>query len=253
MRIITRSVLLAALASALIAADAPYAGKWKMNTSKSNFGDSIMTYETMPGGEIKATMDGMSYTFKADGKDYTTPWGFTSAWKTVDANTWQAANKVNGKTIEDGTVKLSADGKTLTVATKTQQANGGTSDNTTVFQRVSGGPGLAGKWKTKNMKSSVPGVMELISKPDGVTFKFVNDGATCDAKFDGKDYPATGAMFPSGWTCVMAKSGDGLDITWKKDGKATYMSNYTVSGKTLTELTAATGSSDKVKIIWEKQ
>jgi hypothetical protein len=53
---------------------------------------------------------------------------------------------------------------------------------------------------------------------------------------------------------MIAKSGDGgLDITWKKDGKALYRSNYTVSGKTMTELTSATGSSDKVKIIWEKQ
>ena len=30
------------------AADAPYAGKWKMNTARSNFGDTTMTYEQMP-------------------------------------------------------------------------------------------------------------------------------------------------------------------------------------------------------------
>jgi hypothetical protein len=249
-----RGALYAVIASGLIAADAPYAGKWKMNPAKSSFGDSIITYETMPGGEIKATMDGMSYTFKMDGKDYPTPWGFTSSWKTVDANSWDATSKVNGKVVESGTTKLSADGKTLTVETKAQQADGSTSNNTTVFQRVSGGPGLAGKWKTKNVRTSVPGVIELTAKPDGLTFTYVNDGASCDAKFDGKDYPATGAMFPAGWTCMIAKSGEnGLDITWKKDGKALYLSNYTVSGKTLTELTSATGSGDRVKIIWEKQ
>ena len=57
------------------AADAPYMGKWKMNVAKSNFGDTTMTYDQMPGGEMKVTMDGQSYTFKTDGKDNTTPWG----------------------------------------------------------------------------------------------------------------------------------------------------------------------------------
>ena len=50
------------------AADAPYAGKWKMNVAKSNFGDMTVTYEQMAGGEMKATADGQSYTFKTDGK-----------------------------------------------------------------------------------------------------------------------------------------------------------------------------------------
>ena len=52
------------------AADAPYAGSWKMNVAKSDFGDTTVTYEQMSGGEMKATMDGQSYTFKTDG-DYT--------------------------------------------------------------------------------------------------------------------------------------------------------------------------------------
>ena len=43
------------------AADAPYVGKWKMNVAKSDFGDTSITYGQMPGGEMKATMDGQSY------------------------------------------------------------------------------------------------------------------------------------------------------------------------------------------------
>ena len=69
------------------AADAPYAGKWKMNAAKSNFGESTVTYEQLPGGEMKTTMDGLSYTFKTDGKDNMTPWGMTVAVKAVDAKT----------------------------------------------------------------------------------------------------------------------------------------------------------------------
>jgi len=69
------------------AADAPYAGTWKMNVAKSNFGDSTDTYEMLSSGEIKGTMDGQSYTFRTDGKDNMTPWGMTLAWKAIDAET----------------------------------------------------------------------------------------------------------------------------------------------------------------------
>src|SRR5436853_7257652 len=107
-----------------VAADAPYAGKWKMNVAKSDFGEMKMSYEQMPGGEMKATMEGQSYTFKTDGKDYMTPFGSTAAWKTVDASTWEMIEKTNGKTISTSTVKLSSDGKMLTVDSKRAKADG---------------------------------------------------------------------------------------------------------------------------------
>src|SRR4051794_30763183 len=96
-----------------VAADAPYAGKWKMNPAKSNFGDTTATYEQMPGGEMKATADGQSYTFKLDGKDNMTPWGVTTAWKKVDGSTWEVTEKANGKVTSTSTMKLSGDGKML--------------------------------------------------------------------------------------------------------------------------------------------
>jgi len=92
------------------ATDPPYAGKWKMNIAKSDFGDTTVTYEQMSGGEMKATIDGQSYTFKTDGRDNMTPWGMTVAWKAVDANTWQMTEKTNGKVT---TLIVSAGGKTL--------------------------------------------------------------------------------------------------------------------------------------------
>ncbi len=44
-----------------MAADRPYAGKWKLNRAKSDFGDSTLTNEELPGGEMKQTTDGLSY------------------------------------------------------------------------------------------------------------------------------------------------------------------------------------------------
>jgi hypothetical protein len=239
------------------AADAPYTGKWKMNVAKSNFGDTTVTYEQMSGGEIKTTADGQSYTFKTDGKDTMTPWGVTVAWKAIDGNTWEMTEKTNGKVSSTSTAKLSADGKTLSVDAKRVMANGGTADESMTFQRVSGGPGLAGKWKTKNLKTSSPETMNLTPNgTDGLTISMANEGGVCDAKFDGKDYPSKGTMWPPGWTCVIAKNGaDGFDVTWKKDGKEMYKSTLTASagGKVLTEIGSAAGVNEKVKIVYDRQ
>jgi hypothetical protein len=238
-------------------APAPYAGKWKMNVAKSDFGETTGTYEKTPGGEIKFSADGVSYTFKTDGKDYKTPWGTTTAVKEVDAKTWESTDKINGKVVATSTLKLSADDKMLTVDAKRTKADGGTSNDSMVFQRVSGGPGIMGKWKTKNLKTSSPETMILSPKgSDGLTLSFGNEGGICDAKFDGKDHAATGSMWPPGWTCMIAKNGArAIDLFWKKDGKDMYKSTLTASadGKTLTESGSATGVNEKFTVVYDKQ
>src|SRR6266849_9365163 len=233
------------LCGLVAASDAPYAGTWKMNVAKSNFGESTMTYEQLPSGEMKATIDGQTYTFKTDGKDNMTPWGMTMAWKTVDPKTWELTEKTNGKVTATSTVKLSDDGKTLNVDAKRVKGDGGTSNDTVALQRVSGGPGLAGKWKTKKLNTNSPQTLSLTPKgSDGITISLGNEGGLCDAKFDGKDYPATGPVWPAGWTCVVAKDGArGVNLTWRKDGKDMYKSSLMASadGKTLTETGSAAG------------
>jgi len=181
-----RVVFCLALGAAVaIAADLPYAGKWKVNMAKSDFGQTTMTYEAMSGGEMKATADGQSFTFKADGKDYPTPWGTTVAFKSLDANSWDETDKLNGKVTGTSTIKLSADGKTLTVDSKNMQADGSTRNDNAVFQRVSGSAGLAGKWKTKNVKSSAPATLEVMaSGSDGLMLMSGTERGKCDAKFD---------------------------------------------------------------------
>lgn len=251
------AAVVALIAATLLAADLPYSGKWKLNAAKSDFGEMTVTYEQMAGGEMKFTADALSYTFKADGKEYPTPWGTTAAWKSVDATTWEATNRANAKVIGTDTVKLSADGKTLTVNSKNVKATGGTSDSAVVLQRVSGGPGLAGKWKTANVKASSPGVLEVAAKgADGLTLTYVDQNGVCDAKLDGKDHPAAGPMWPSGWTCAVSRNGErAFDVTWKKDGKPLYKSTFTASadGKTLTETGGAAGTTEKIKAVFDRQ
>jgi len=258
MRTLLRTAVLATLTvTGLVAAGLPYSGKWKLNVAKSDFGETTVSYEQVTGGGMKLTVDGVSYTFKTDGTEYPTPWGTTAAWKSIDATTWEAVNRAKGKVIATDTLNVSVDGKTLTVNSKVMKATGEASNDTIAYQRVSGGPGLAGKWKTANLKISSPGVLEIIGKgADGLVLTYIDQQGVCDGKLDGKDYPADGPMWSSGWTCTLAKNGDSaFDITWKKDGKALYKSTLSAlaDGKTLTEMGGAVGTTERIKAIYDLQ
>lgn len=241
----------------LTAADLPYAGTWKFNAAKSDLRESTVTFTQLASGEMQFNMDGQSYKFKTDGKDYPALFGQTAAWKQVDANTWVITGKLNGKTLTTQTVTLSADGNTKTVSFKRSRAHGLTFDDTVVYQRVSGGPGLAGKWKTRSLKSSSPGFMQLAaSGDDGLTLKIIDSNIVCDAKFDGKDYPATGSTVTPGFTLAIKKAGPrGVELTQKQNGKALYHSTMTVSadGKTLTSTGSPVGANETFKAVYDRQ
>jgi hypothetical protein len=259
--VLFRVILLVAVAgvaaTVLIAADPPYVGTWKLNPARSNFGETTVTYEAMADGQMKVTVSGQSFTFKADGKDYATPFGSVTAWKAVDASTWEVTNKADAKLTGTATYKLAADGKTLTVDNKNIMPSGETTRDTAVYERVSGGPGLAGKWKTKNVKIGSPGTVTIAPNgPDGLVLTFVEEKGTCSAKFDGKDHAASGPVWPAGWTCAIAKVGaSAFEVAWKREGKVMFKDTITASadGKVLTDVTAAPGATEKVTVVYERQ
>jgi hypothetical protein len=152
---------------------------------------------------------------------------------------------------------LSADGKTLTVAASGPRPAGGTFEQTTVYERMSGGPGLAGKWKTKNVQISAPTVVELRpSASDGLMISIPDFKVSADVKFDGKDHAVTGAGAPPGLTMAIQKSGPrSFQMTEKQNGKPIFQMTFTVSadGKTLTEEGAPVGVNEKFRAVYERQ
>ena len=212
-------------------------------------------FTSTPSGAIEYTADGQSYKFKTDGKDYLTPQGQTAAWKRIDSSTVETTYKLNGKVIGTETTKFAGD--TLTVHSKGPKPGGGNYDDTAVYQRVSGGPGMYGKWKTKNFTSSAPSVMELTaSGDDGLTVKIPDFQITSEAKFDGKDYPFGGPTVAAGFTIALKKSGPrGFEMTEKQNGKPLYQVTMTVSddGKTLIETGGAVGVNEKIKAVYDRQ
>jgi hypothetical protein len=249
--------MVAASAALAAAADPPYAGKWKMNPAKSNFGETTVTYEQLASGEMQATAEGQPYKFRLDGKDYPAVFGSTATWTTVGPTSWQTVWKMNGKVLATDTLTLSPDDKSLTVQTKGTKPNGEAIDTTVVSERVSGGPGLAGKWKTQNLKSNSPSTLELTpSGSDGLTLKIVDMQLVCETKVDGKDYPCTGPTLSAGWTIALTSASPrSLAMAVKNNGKVLYKVQYTVSadGKTLTETGSATTVNEKVTVVYDRQ
>lgn len=239
------------------AADPPYIGTWKMNPAKSNFGETTLTYEQLASGEMQATIEGQTYKFRLDGKDYPAPYDLTAAWTAVSPTSWKTVWKLKGFAFSTETLTLSADGKTLTVTAKGTKPNGEPLDSTIVSERVSGGPGLAGKWKTKNLNTSSPSVLELAtSGTDGLTLKIVDMDLVCNGKVDGKDHPCTGPTIAEGWTVALTSAGPrALGMVVKNKGTVISKVQYTVSedGNTLTEAGTTTATGEKVTVVYDRQ
>ena len=143
---------LLAIASAVIAADAPdpVIGTWKLNTAKSTGAtlprSETRTYAASAGGIAltwkRVGADGketsVETTFKYDGKDYPvtgSPDFDALSVKRVDANTVDSTQKRMGKAV--GTTKrtVSKDGKTLTLVSKLTNAKGEVVNTTLVYDR----------------------------------------------------------------------------------------------------------------------
>jgi hypothetical protein len=253
------AVLLAVLAAAvsLTAADLPWVGQWKINVAKSNFGEETTTYADVGAGEIEVTFEGRTWKFKMDGKDYADPLGGTSAWRQMDASSWETVNKLKGKVLSTEVSRLSADGKTLTVVAKGTRPNGRAFENTYELTRLSGGPGLPGKWKTSKVTLSGPSLIEITPfETDGLTLRIVDTGATWSAKFDGKDNPVKGVNIVDGLTIALERTGPtSLGFVQKQNGKETFKGTLTVSadGKAMTSTGSAAGTNERTTAVYDRQ
>jgi hypothetical protein len=235
----------------------PYAGKWQLNVAKSDFGETTLTFENRSSGEMQLTTSGQSYTFRLDGKDYPALYGRTAAWTRIDANTWQTVNKQGSQTVVTEKTTISPDGKTLTVVAIGPKPAGGKFEQTIVYERVSGERGLAGKWKTKNVKTSAPTVLEIAaSGADGLRISVPDFQMAVEMKFDGKDYPVTGGpAVPPGMTMSIQKQDPrAFTLTEKQNGKPIFSMTLTVSedGKTLTEEGAPVGVAEKFRAVYDR-
>jgi len=246
-------------ATAVFAADSPFAGTWKLNPAKSEFTGTTIAFAQEAGGGMKMTADGQSYTFKVDGKSYPAFMGNAVTWTQVNPSTWQADYRKpdTGVALVTQVLALSPDGKTLTATYKGSKPSGEAFEDSAVFQRVAGTAGLAGTWKSAKVQISSPDILQITAgKDDGFVFAVPAYKMTADVKFDGKDYPASGPTLPAGYTLGLRRiDARSFEMIQKVGGKVVYRDTFTVSadGKTLTDVGMAEGTQEKTKAVYDRQ
>jgi hypothetical protein len=211
--------------------------------------------EDAGGGSIKYTDSDQSYTFKPDGSSFTTPTGSDRTFSKNADGTYTATVKLHGALLRTNTWTPSSDGKTMTIESKGTKPNGDNFDDTTTFVRTADGSGIIGGWKSTKVKLSTPNSIKIETNGDDVTLTIVATKATAQAKWDGKDYAATGPTVPDGITLALTKTGPAsFKLVQKSKGKVLVTLRYHVAadGKSMTTRGVNGAGKEPFTEVWEK-
>jgi hypothetical protein len=219
-------------------ADSPFDGTWSLNASKSHLAGDTLSFEDAGSGMLKYTDSDQSYSFKLDGSSFTTPMGTERTFSKAGDNSYTATSKKGGVLLSTTTIKESSDGKMLMEEAKGTKPNGDTFDDKYTYVRTSEGTGLIGSWKSTKVELSSPNSLTIQTDgTDGVTLTLSAVKATCQAKWGGKDFPATGPTVSDGVTLALSKTGpSSFKMVQKFKNKVLLIGHYRVApgGKTMT-------------------
>jgi hypothetical protein len=182
--------------------------------------------------------------------------GTERTFKKNSDGTYTSTNRRNGMLLSTGTWKLSADGTTVVIESKGTKPNGDTFDDVRTYARTSAGTGLVGGWKSTAVKLSSPNALTLQTDGTDVTLALSAIKATCHAKWDGKDYPASGPTVPDGLTLAVTKTGaNSFRLVQKFKSKVLVTIRYHVAsdGKTMAAHGVNGEGKEPFSEVWEKQ
>jgi hypothetical protein len=144
-------LLLSVAAGAMCFAGNPTLGTWKLNESKSTFGDgagkSTMVVWKKAGDQDKCIVNGIDaagnkthsvWVGKLDGKDYPVTGDTQSdsrSFKLSGEHKIDMVSKKDGKEVGDGTIVVADDGKTRTVTSNMTNAKGEKVTSTLVYDK----------------------------------------------------------------------------------------------------------------------
>ncbi|MGA2188838.1 MAG: hypothetical protein ABSH33_09920 [Steroidobacteraceae bacterium] len=249
-------ILALGLCSASLA-QSPFDGSWALNTAKSNLAGETMMFEDAGGGAIKFTDSVQTYTFKPDGSSFTTPMGADRTFLKNADGSYTSTVTMKGLLVRTSTWKASSNGKKLMVESKGTKPNGDSFDDWTTYVRTNEGTGLIGAWKATKVKLSTPNSLTIQSDgANGVTLTISAIKATCQGKWDGHDYPATGPTVSDGITLALRKSGThGFVLVEKAKGKTIEIAHYHLAadGKSLTVKGTNGAGKEPFSEVWDKQ
>ena len=176
------------------AAENPFIGEWKLNSSLSRMPDE-MKVESKGNNTYSFDFGGGDETIVADGTDQPGRYGGTTLSVKADApDTWIVQRKKNGKLLLRATWKLSQDGSTLTDLYREFEPDGSTVSMDYVYQRGGPGSGFAADWQSIKETMNSRFVLEVKAyQGEGLSFINPQQHETKSVKLDGKDYPIEGS------------------------------------------------------------
>jgi hypothetical protein len=238
------------------AAENPFIGEWKLDSSKSRMPDE-MKVASKGGNTYSFDFGGGVETIVADGTDQPGGYGGTTLSVKADAaDTWIVERKKDGQPLIKATWKLSKDGNTLTDYYRQSAGDGSTLSMDYVYQRSGGGSGFAADWKSIKETMNSTFVLEVTAyEGDGLSFIVPSEHNTKSAKLDGADYPNQGPNAGPGSSCSIRQIDEhSLEMMDKAGGKITDTREIKLSpdGKTLTMIIRATGRDEEDVLVFER-
>lgn len=237
------------------AAENPFVGEWKLNSSMTRMPDEMKveskgnnTYSFDFGG-------GVGETIVANGTDQLGRGGTTLSVKADAPDTWIVERKKDGKLLLRATWKLSPDGATLTDLYRQFEPDGSTLSMDYVYQRSGSGSGFAADWQSIKETMNSPFVLQVKEyEGDGLSFINSLEHETKNVKLDGKDYdyPKQG----SGRSSSLRRVDDHtLEMTDKHGGKVTDTREIKLSldGKRLTMTVRPEGESKPNVMVFDRK
>jgi len=234
------------------AAENPFIGDWKLNSSKSRMPDE-MKVESKGGNTYSFDFGIGTETIIVNGTDQPAYGGTTLSVKADGPDTWIVERKKDGRLLLKGTWKLSKDGVTLTDYYREFESDGSTVSMDYVYQRSGAGSGFAADWKSIKETMNSPFILEV--KPyqgDGLSFIIPSEHDTKNAMLDGKDYPN---LRQNSSCSIQQVDEHTLEMTDKAGGKVLDTREIGISpdGKTLTMTIHWPGRSEPDVLVFHRE
>jgi hypothetical protein len=253
--VLNRALMLLVLASMAVgaawAAENPFVGEWKLNSSLTRMPDEMKveskganTYSFDFGGGVgeKIVVDGT----------YQPGRGGTTLSVKADGPDWIVERKKDGRLLLRATWKLSPDGSTLTDLYRQFEPDGSTISMDYVYQRNGGGSGFAADWQSTKETMNSPFVLHVKEYGSGgLSFVSLFEPEAKNVKLDGHDYPQ-GAHSSSSIRRVDEHT---LEMTDKQDGKVSDTREIKLSadGKRLTMTVHAADASKPNVMVFDRE
>jgi len=247
------------LAISLLGANAslggdPYAGKWKVNPSKSRLNDEMTIQAAGVNRYIITFEPGAVDTVVSDGSFQRALGGTTLSMTVKGPDRWRVVRKMENRTLLSAEWSLSEDGATLT-DDYTQYENDAPKFTVHyVYQRSAGTSGLAGTWDSENAQMDAG--MELQITPygaEGLSFVIAALNLNQNVTFDGRSSPVAGSGGSISGRRVSERS---LEITARVRGEVRQIEDFELSpdGRSLTMTVLHPGQSKPAAIfVFDRQ